>query len=286
MKIDKTAIVDREAKIAENVKIGPYSIVEEDVDIGAGTEILPYCHIKGRTIIGNNNIIHSGAVIGEKPQMLGLREAKGKLIIGAGNIIREYVTINTSTEEDSATMVGNNNYFMGFSHIAHDCRLRDNITIGNGSLLAGHVEIENNATISANTAIHQFVRVGRLAMIGGLSRVTKDVPPFMMLVGNSKIFGMNTVGLKRADFNPDEINEVKKIYTIIYRKKLPLNKVIEELKKINSAKAGETVKFIESSKRGISGAKSSSLLEKIFLEYPLFVKHRFNAYKLFKESNR
>ena len=286
MKIDKTAIVDRNAAIGENVKIGPYSIVEENVEIGANTKILPFCHIKGSTKIGKNNIIHTGSIIGEKPQMLGLKRELGHLSIGDNNIIREYVTINTSTEENNRTELGNNNYLMGFSHIAHDCRLGNNITISNGSLLAGHVEIEDSATISANTAIHQFVRIGRLAMIGGLSRVTKDVPPFMMLIGNSKIFGINTIGLKRAGFSTEEINEVKRIFTTIYRKKLPLNKILDELKKSNTVRTEEVIKFIESSKRGISGGKTSNLVEKLFLEYPLFAKQRVNAYRLFKKAAR
>ncbi|MDP8252925.1 MAG: acyl-ACP--UDP-N-acetylglucosamine O-acyltransferase [Candidatus Kaelpia aquatica] len=286
MNIDKTALVDSGAKIGENVEIGPYSIVEENVEIGAGTQILPFCHIKGSTKIGRNNIIHTGSIIGERPQMLGLRKQLGHLLIGDDNIIREYVTINTSTEEDNQTEIGSNNYLMSFSHIAHDCRLKNNITISNGALLAGHVEIEDNVTISANTAIHQFVRIGHLAMIGGLSRVTKDVPPFMMLIGNSKIFGINTVGLKRAGFSAAEINEVKKAYTVIYRKKLPLNKIIDELKKTDTAKTKEMVTFIENSKRGISGGKTSNLLEKIFLDYPLFIKQRTDAYKLFKKKCR
>ncbi len=286
MKIDKTAVVDRNAKIGEDVEIGSYSIVEGNVEIGAGTEILPFCHIKGSTKIGQNNLIHTGSIIGEKPQMLETRKQLGHLSIGDNNIIREYTTINTSTEEGSQTEIGNNNYLMSFSHIAHDCRLGNDITMSNGSLLAGHVEVEDSATISANTAIHQFVRIGRLAMIGGLSRVTKDVPPFMMLIGNSKIFGINAVGLKRAGFNADEVDEIKKAYTIIYRKKLPLNRIIDELKKIDTAKTKEVVKFIESSKRGISGGKTSSLLEKIFLDYPLLVSQRINAYKLFKKVNK
>ncbi|MDP8216887.1 MAG: acyl-ACP--UDP-N-acetylglucosamine O-acyltransferase [Candidatus Kaelpia imicola] len=286
MKIDKTAIVDSRAKIGEGVEIGPYSIVEEHVEIGAGTEILPFCHIKGSTKIGKNNLIHTGSVIGEKPQMLGLKKQLGHLLIGDDNIIREYATINTSTEEENRTEIGSNNYLMSFSHIAHDCCLKNNITISNGSLLAGHVEIEEGVTISANTAIHQFVRIGRLAMIGGLSRVTKDVPPFMMLIGNSKIFGINRVGIKRAGFSNEEIDEVKKAYTIIYRKRLPLNKIIEELKKIESTKAKEIIAFIESSKRGISGGKTSNLLEKTFLNYPLSVRQRIDTYKLFKKRDR
>ncbi len=279
MNIHNTAIVDKKADIDASVEIGAYCVVEEGVVIKSDTKISPYAHIKGNTIIGENNLIHTGCVIGEKPQMLNLRKSIGKLRIGNNNIIREYVTINTSTKEDNETKIGNNNYFMSFSHIAHDCNLGSNIVLCNGSLLAGHVEINDNVLISGNAAVHQFVKIGRLAMVGGLSRVTKDVPPFMMLIGSSKIWGINSVGLKRASLSNDEIHTIKNAFNILYREGLPLKKSLKELSKIDSPLITEIIEFINNSKRGIAAANRSNLLEKIFLEYPLLVKHRIQTFK-------
>jgi len=284
MKADSTAIINPEAEIAENVVIGAYCVIEGHVKIRKNTKISPYVHIKGNTTIGEGNLIHSGCIIGEKPQMLGLKEDIGKLVIGNNNTLREYVTIHTSTEEDGSTSIGNNNYLMVFSHIAHDCNLKNNITISNGSLLAGHVEIEDGVTLSGNASVHQFVKIGRLAIIGGLSRVTQDIPPFMMCMGNSKIWGINTVGLKRAGITSEEIRQIKKAYRILYRERLPVKKSIEKLEKINSTKIQEIVTFIKKSKRGIAGANRSTVFERIFLNYPFLIRQEIESYRIFKKT--
>ena len=284
MKADSTAIISPEAEIADNVIVGAYCVIEGHVKIGKNTKISPYVHIKGNTVIGEGNLIHSGCIIGEKPQMLGLKEETGKLVIGSNNTLREYVTIHTSTKEDGSTSIGDNNYLMVFSHIAHDCSLKNNITISNGSLLAGHVEIEDNAIISGNSAVQQFVRIGRLVMIGGLSRVTQDIPPFMMCMGNSKIWGINTVGLKRAGITSEEIRQIKKAYRILYRERLPVKKSIEKLEKINSTKIQEIVTFIKKSKRGIAGANRSTVFERIFLNYPFLIRQEIESYRIFKKK--
>ena len=215
--------------------------------------------------------------------MLGLKEDVGKLVIGDNNIIREYVTIHTSTKEEASTLIGNNNYLMGFSHIAHDCSLSNNITLSHGSLIAGHVEIQDNATISGNASIHQFVRIGRLSMIGGLTRVTRDIPPFMMCIGSSKIWGINLVGLKRAKITSEEIREIKKAYNILYRERMPIKKSIEKLEKINSPKIQEIALFIKNSKRGISSANRSTIFEKIFLDYPFLLRQEIESKRIFKK---
>ncbi len=284
MKIDSTAIISPEAEIAESVTVGAYCVIEGSVRIRKNTKISPYVHIKGNTAIGEGNLIHSGCVIGEKPQMLGLKEEIGKLVIGNNNVIREYVTIHTSTKEDTETRIGDNNYLMAFSHIAHDCHLKSNVIMSNGSLLAGHVEVEDNVTISGNSAVHQFVRIGRLAMVGGLSRVTQDIPPFMMCIGNSKIWGINTVGLKRAGISSEEIRQIKKAYRILYRERLPVKKSIEKLEKINSLKTQEIVTFIRNSKRGIAGANRSTVFEKIFLNYPFLIRREIESYRTLKKT--
>lgn len=284
MQVHPTAIISPKAIIAPDVKIGPYCIIEEGVKLGRGTELTAYVHIKGNTSIGENNLIHSGCVIGEKPQMLALRKKVGRLVIGNHNIIREYVSIHTSTSEEKETRIGNRNYIMGFSHIAHDCQIGNEIVICNGSLLAGHVEIQDRAFISGNVVVHQFVRIGRISMVAGLSRVNQDLPPFMLLVGNSTVWGINLIGLKRAGFSAQEIREIKKAFSILYREKLPLSKSIKKLEVIDSQPVKEILEFIRASQRNISGSKNSTFLEKLFLDYPLLIRNQIQTYRVIKKQ--
>ncbi len=280
----RTAIISPEAEIASDVEIGPYCIIEDDVKIASGTKLLAYVHIKGNTHIGQNNLIHSGCVLGEKPQMLGLRNNPGRLEIGNDNIIREYVTVHTSTSQENTTLIGDDNYLMGFSHIAHDCRLGNGIILCNGSLLAGHTEIQDKVFISGNVVVHQFVRIGRLAMIAGLARVNQDVPPYMLLVGNSRIWGVNLIGLKRAKFNSHEIKAIKRAFDLIYRKGLPPGKYHTGLEEIDSPQVKEIKEFIQSSQRGISGTRRSDFWERIFLDYPLLVRIKIATYRKFTRN--
>ncbi|MCF7874081.1 MAG: acyl-ACP--UDP-N-acetylglucosamine O-acyltransferase [Candidatus Omnitrophica bacterium] len=284
--IDKTAKVDKNACLEEGVSIGPYAIVEEKVHLAKGVSVGAHAQIKGNSYLGENSSVGTGAVIGEVPQMLGMRQTKGKLYIGKNNIIREYVTIHTATKENCSTTIGDNNFLMGFSHVAHDCKLADNIVVCNGSLLAGCVEVGKGAFISGCVVVHQFVRVGKLAMVGGLSRVNQDVAPFMMVVGDSRVWGINLVGLRRASFPRAEIKKIKQAYKILYRKGLSLKKAISELESVDSEKVKEIYLFILSSKRGISGPKKSSLWEKIFLDYPYFVRSKILTYDRFLESRK
>ncbi|MCF7878344.1 MAG: acyl-ACP--UDP-N-acetylglucosamine O-acyltransferase [Candidatus Omnitrophica bacterium] len=280
-KIDKTAIVDKNACIEAGVSIGPYAVVEKDVHLAKGVSIGPHAHIKGKTYLGEFTSVGTGAVLGEVPQMLGMRQTEGKLYIGKKNIIREYVTVHTATKANCSTTIGNNNFLMGFSHVAHDCKLADNSVVCNGSLLAGCVEVGEGAFISGCVVVHQFVRIGKLAMIGGLSRVNQDVAPFMMVVGDSRVWGINLVGLRRASFPRDEIKKIKKAYKLLYRKGLPLKKALSQLESIDSENVKEISLFILSSKRGISGAKKSSLWDKLFLDYPYFVRSKILTYDRF-----
>lgn len=282
--IHSKAVIEKGAILGESVDIGAYAIVEKGVKLGKGVKISPFVHLKGSTYIGENTFIGTGAVIGEMPQMLDLKENIGRVCIGNNNIIREYVTINSSTSEDKITSIGENNFLMAFSHIAHDCQLMNEIVVCNGSLIAGHVQVQDKAFISGNVVVHQFVRIGRLAMVGGLSRVNQDIPPFMMVVGDSRVWGVNLVGLRRAGFNREDISRVRKAYNIIYRKGLPQKSVLSELEKIGSEKVKEIVIFILSSKRGLCGPKRSTLLEKIFLDYPYFLRAKIPTYDLFPKE--
>jgi len=276
--IHKKAIVQKGALLDEGVKVGAYSIIESGATIEKDTVISPYVHIKGNCSIGRTNFIGTGSVIGTAAQMLGQRDAKGKVYIGKNNIIREYVTINAATENDKATSIGDNNYFMSCSHLAHDCKVADEVVICNGSLVAGHVEIQDKAFISGNAVIHQFVRVGKLVMIGGLSRVNQDIPPFLMVVGDSRVCGLNLVGLRRAGFKREDVNNIKKAFSFLYRKDLALKTALINIERIDSDKTKEMLVFILASSRGICGPRRSNLWEKLFLDYPYLVRTKVPTY--------
>jgi UDP-N-acetylglucosamine acyltransferase len=282
--IHPTAIVDKEAVLGKNVDIGAYSVIEKGVRLGDAIVISPYVHIKGNTIIGDNTRIDTGSVIGGHAQIVGLKENNGKITIGRNNIIREYVTVNSSGSLEKETVIGDDNLIMAFAHVAHDCKLGNNVVICNGSLLAGHVEVQDKAFISGNVVVHQFVRIGRLAMIGGLSRVNQDIPPFMMVVGDSKVWSINLVGLKRAGFSNEEIFKVKKVFKTLYASKLTIKGALDKLQEIDSKHAKEIIDFVSASKRGISNAKRGTLLEKLFLDYPYFIRTRIKTYDLINKE--
>jgi len=223
------------------------------VQIGPNTRIFSNVHISGCTVIGANNEIHMGAVIGHIPQHKGYKNADSGLIIGNGNIIREYVSIHRAYHPGENTVIGDENFLMGFSHVAHDCKIGNRIVLANGSLLAGHAQVDDAANISGNVAVHQFVRIGSLAMIGGMARVAKDVPPFMLVEGNSTVRGINAVGLRRAGYDLADRTRIKDAYRVLYRKGLNVPQALDLLEPI--AESSEPVlaltSFIQSSVRGI-----------------------------------
>ena len=277
--IHPKAIIEKDVILEEDVNIGPYAYLESGVHLGKGVKVSAFVHLRTNTYIGDNTFIGSGSVIGEVPQMLEVEASKGKVCIGKNNIIREYVTINCSNYPGKATSLGDNNFLMACSHVAHDCKIANNVVLCNGTLIAGHVEIGDKAFISGNVTVHQFVKIGKLAMIGGLSRVNQDVPPFMMVVGDSKVWGLNLAGLKRANFSKDVVRQIRKAYKILYRKELSLKNSLGKLGKIDSLAVKEIIVFILSSKRGICGPKRNSLWEKLFLDYPYLVRKKISAYE-------
>jgi len=278
--IHPTAIIDKEAVLGKNVAIGAYAVIEKGVRLGEGVEVSPYVHLKGDTGIGDNTYIGTGALIGADAQMLGVKEDNGRITIGKNNTLREYVTVNASSSPEKETVLGDNNFLMAFSHVAHDCKLGNNIVICNGSLVAGHVEIQDRAFLSGNVAVHQFARIGRLAMVGGLSRVNQDVPPFMMVLGDSAVWGINLVGLKRAGFSNEEIIKIKRAFKTLYASKLTVKGALDKLREIDSAYVKEIIDFVSASKRGICGPRRSTLIEKIFLDYPYFIRSGIKTYEL------
>ena len=251
-KIHPAAIVGKKAELGE-VEIGPYAIIEDGASIGSGTKVLAHAYICSGTTIGKDCEVHMGAVIGHVPQHLHFKGAKSFLKIGDRNIFREYMSIHRGLEEGSATVIGNDNFFMGFSHVAHDCHIGNNVVLCNGALIAGHALVEDSAFISGNVTIHQFVRIGTLAMIGGLARVNKDAVPYTLIEGDSEACSLNVVGIKRSSLSEDAKEQVKKIYRLLYRSGLNVSQALSEIAKLGRLlpEAAHMVEFIKQSERGI-----------------------------------
>ena len=254
MKIHNTSIVDKDAKIGNNVDIGPFCIIEKNVTIGDNTRILPYVHIHENTQIGKNNTIHQGSVLGGNPQDLKFHNEYSELIIGDNNTIREYCTLNRGTDASGKTIIGSNCLLMAYVHVAHDCIVEDKVILANGVQLGGHSEVHFHATVGGMSPVHQFCKVGQHAFIGGGRVALQDVPPFILANGEPlKYAGINSIGLRRRNFDLETRNLIKKTYKIIYFSKFNRSQAIEEIK--NSLKMTDEVKliikFIESSDRGL-----------------------------------
>ena len=253
--IHPTAIVHSSAKICPNVHIGPYSIIEAGVEIGEGTVIGNHVTISGNTIIGKNNKIYHSSSIGEDPQDMKFANEDTRLIIGDNNLIREFCTINKGTSQDkNETRIGNNNWIMAYCHIAHDCILGDYIVMANSSTLGGHVEIHNHAVLGGATLVHQFCKIGAHVMTAGGSGIQKDVPPFVITHGNfAKPIGVNSEGLKRRNFNDNQLSCIKRGFKVIYRKDNSIDQALKELEFL--ANEEEVIHlyidFIKKSTRGL-----------------------------------
>ncbi len=254
--IHSTAIVHPKARIAEGVEIGPYSVIGEHVAIGRDTKIASHVLIEGWTTIGERNQVYSFSSIGTPPQDTGYKGEETKVVIGDDNIIREFATIHRATiKEGRITSIGNRNFLMAYIHVAHDCKLGNNIIMANNAAFGGHVIVEDYAVLGALVGIHQFVRVGAYSMIGGQSAVVLDVPPYVNATGNrAQLYGLNLVGLKRKGFSEQVINDLKKAYKIIFRSGLTqddaFKKAIEEFP--DTMEVGYLVNFMQSSKRGVT----------------------------------
>jgi UDP-N-acetylglucosamine acyltransferase len=229
-RIHPTAVVHPSAELDPTVQIGPYAIIGENVKIGAGTTVGAHAIIEGPTIIGVGNQIFPGAAIGLDSQDLKYKGGETWVKIGDYNRIREYVTINRATGSGEATVIGNHNLLMAYVHIAHNCTIEDNVKIANATSLAGDVYVESEAVISGVLGIHQFVRVGRLSMIGGMTRIQRDVPPFTIVEGTpARVRSLNLVGLERAGCTPAEIAILKKAFRTIYYSKKTLSQSLDDL---------------------------------------------------------
>jgi UDP-N-acetylglucosamine acyltransferase len=253
-KVAPTARVHPDAQIGPQVAIGEYAIVEEDVTIGAFCRLEPYVYVKRWTTLGERNEISAGTVLGTDPLDKNFSGERSYLRIGNGNVIREHYTISRGTSPESATEIGDGNYIMTSGHIAHNCRIGNNCVICSCTLVAGYVEVEDQAFLSGGIGIHQYSRIGRLAMVGGMSRVNLDVPPFFLFMGyKMRPTGLNLVGLRRANFSRENIAALKQAYKILYRSGLKLEEGLARIEaELNTEHTRHLVRFIRSSKRGIS----------------------------------
>jgi UDP-N-acetylglucosamine acyltransferase len=255
MPIHPSAIVSPKAKLALGVSIGPFSIIGDQVSIGADTKIGAHCVIEGNTTIGKNCEIFTGAVVGSRPQDLKFKGEKVFLEIGNNNIIREYCTLNPGTGEGSKTSVGDDNLLMAYSHVAHDCRVGNGCLLANNSTLAGHVCIEDKAVIGGLVAIHQFVRIGMLAIIGGCSKVVQDIPPFSTCDGHpARVYGLNLIGLRRKGISHDAIKKIDQAFRLIFNSGLSAKHALEKVEK-EIEKTEEIiylVNFVKNSERGLT----------------------------------
>lgn len=254
--IHETAIITSGAEIDSNVDIGAYSIIGDNVFIGSGTVIGPHVVIDPFTIIGRNCRIFQYAAIGAVPQSLKFEGEKTYVKIGNGTIIREFVTIHRGTGFGGGiTEVGEENFLMAYTHIAHDCKVGRKVVMANNATLAGHITIGDHATIGGLVAVHQFVKIGEYAFVGGKSAVVKDVPPYVIAAGDrAELHGLNSVGLKRHGFSPTTLSLLKKTYRIIFRIGLTMNEAIERVK-AEVEQVPEVVNFIDfirSSQRGVT----------------------------------
>ncbi len=254
VRIHPTAIIHPDAEIADDVEIGPYTCIAGTVKIGPRTYVGPRVTIEGHTTIGAENEIFTGAVIGSRTQDKKYKGGTSFLKIGDRNKIREYVTINPGTKEGTETSIGDDNLLMAYSHVAHDCIIKNHTVIANSGTLAGHVVVEDRAIIGGLSAVHQFVRIGKLALIGGCSKVVQDVPPFMIADGHpARVFGINVVGLQRAGFSKEERTLIRKAFKTIFRSGIILKNALANLESDHPASPSlaTLLDFLKASERGI-----------------------------------
>ncbi|MEN3335794.1 MAG: UDP-N-acetylglucosamine acyltransferase [Blastocatellia bacterium] len=251
MNIHPTAMISDGARLGEGVTVGPYAVVESESIIGDRTEIRAHAVIKRFTTLGADNVIYEGAIIGGEPQDLAFTECESSVRIGDRNHIREGVTIHRGTQAGSATVIGSDVYLMAYAHVAHNCTLGDHVILANNVALAGYVEISDRAFISGGVVVHQFCRLGRLAMIGGNSKIVQDCLPFVTTDGMpGRAHGLNLIGLRRAGFKSSEVKALKEAYRLLLRSGLPLAEALAQMARLNNAHVNELIEFARDSTRG------------------------------------
>lgn len=253
--IDSTAIVDSKAELADDVSVGPFSVIGADVKIGAGTVIGSHVVIKGPTTIGKHNRIYQFTSIGEDPQDKKYAAEITRLEIGDRNTIREYTSMHRGTKQDrSLTKIGNDNLFMAYTHVAHDCVIGDHVIMANGASLAGHVHLHSHAILGGFTLVHQFTQIGQYSFAAMGSAITQDIPPFVMVGGKpTRPHGINSVGMERNGITPEDIRLIRKAYKIIYKMNLRLEDAIDQMEDLagESKELSDMVSFLRNVSRGI-----------------------------------
>jgi UDP-N-acetylglucosamine acyltransferase len=253
-RIHPTAIISSDAEIAADVEVGAFAIIGDNCKVPSGCVISPRVTLDRNVLLGHNVKVGVGSVLGGPPQDLKYAGEETTVEIGDGTVIREYTTINRGTAHSFKTTVGRNCLLMSYVHLAHDCHIGNNVILSNVVQLAGHVVVEDKAIISGLSAAHQFVRIGRHSFIGGMSRVSKDIPPFLKAVGNPvKLYGLNTVGLQRSGMDDDTIRELKRAYRLLFRSEMNVTQAMEraqtELEQLPEVL--ELIRFVEASERGV-----------------------------------
>jgi UDP-N-acetylglucosamine acyltransferase len=253
MDIHPTAVVSGRAEVGLGVRVGAYAVIEEGVVVGEGCEIGAHAVVKRFTRLGARNRVFEHATIGGEPQDVKFKGEASRVLIGDDNLIREYVTIHRASGEGAVTRVGSRNFLMIGVHVAHNCEVGDDNIFANGVALAGHITVEDHVFLSSNVGAHQFVRMGRYAMVGGKSKIVQDVLPFFTTDGNpAHVRGLNTVGLRRAGFAPETRVALKRAYQLLFRSRLPLAGALEELEGMDDEHVRHLAEFIRGSKRGFS----------------------------------
>ncbi|MCM8536846.1 MAG: acyl-ACP--UDP-N-acetylglucosamine O-acyltransferase [Lentisphaeraceae bacterium] len=257
--IHESAVISKDAKLGENVSVGPFSVIDENVVIGDNCVIGPSVHITGHTEIGADCKIHKGAVVGDEPQDISYSGFTAYTKIGAGTVIREYATIHRGSKPEAATVIGENCMLMAFSHVAHDCQFGDRVIIANNTIVAGHVEIDSKAIVSGNVAIHQFCKIGSMAMVGGYSKINQDIPPFSLVDHDSHIVSLNAIGMKRNGIDSKERKIIRDAFKQIFMSGRQRKEVIEEFYEQHSdlPSVKYYLDFIKASKRGIQAVLKS-----------------------------
>lgn len=258
--IHPSAVVDPSAILDPGARIGPYVVIDGPVRIGCDTVVDSFAVISGNTEIGANCHIHAGAVVGGIPQDRAYTGGESYCVIGDGVEIREGASVHRGTAPGSTTRVGNRCFIMANAHVGHNCVLEDEVILINGVLLGGHVHVGAKAVISGNAAVHQFVRIGSLAMIGGLTKVTRDIVPFLMADGDGTCVGINKIGLRRAGYTREASDDVRAAFKVLYRSALPFSEAIATLTATMTTNAGQQIlSFLRApSKRGITGGRPYS----------------------------
>ncbi len=252
-RIHPGSVVGEEVHLAPEVQIGPFCFLQGRIRIGAGTRLISHVAIFGDTEIGEANVLHPNVVIGDEPQDIAYTGGPRKVRIGNRNVFREGTTIHRGSERGEVTIIGDDNFFMQNSHAAHDCRIGNSTIIAGGALLAGWVEVGDRALVSGNCVVHQYTRIGRLAMMRGLSRTSRDIPPFCIMDGTHTLRGINVIGLRRLGFKAPQVRAIREVFLALFGKRQNLKLALERVASEKlTPEAQEMVDFVRASKRGVA----------------------------------